>query len=96
MDQLTRCSAVELAGKGIRVNSVNPGVIDTDFFINSGMSAKASETYVKEKSKKIHPLGRCGRPEEVAKTITFLASTDASFICGQTLAVDGGRSVTLP
>ena len=93
---MTRCSALELAPKGIRVNSVNPGVIDTEFFVNSGMSAKASETYVHEKSKKIHPMGRCGRVEEVAKAIAFLASSDASFICGQTLAVDGGRSVACP
>lgn len=96
MDQLTRCSALELAPKGIRVNSVNPGVIDTEFFVNSGMSAKASKTYVEEKSPKIHPLGRCGQAEEVAKAIAFLASMDASFICGQTLAVDGGRSVACP
>ena len=41
-------------------------------------------------------LGRCGQPEEVAKAIAFLASLDASFICGQTLAVDGGRSITCP
>lgn len=96
LDQLTRCSALELAPKGIRVNSVNPGVIDTELFINSGMSSKTSHSYVHEKSKKIHPLGRCGRPDEVAKAITFLASTDASFICGQTLAIDGGRSVACP
>jgi len=96
MDQLTRCSALELAPKGIRVNSVNPGVIDTDFFVNSGLSEKASDNFVKEKSKKIHALGRCGQPEEVAKAIAFLASLDASFICGQTLAVDGGRSITCP
>ena len=96
MDQLTRCSALELAPKGIRVNSVNPGVIETDFFVNSGLTVKASDNFVKEKSKKIHPLGRCGQPEEVAKVIAFLASLDASFICGQTLAVDGGRSVTCP
>ena len=96
MDQMTRCTAIELASKGIRVNSVNPGVIDTEFFVKSGMSAKAANNYVNEKSKKIHPLGRCGRPDEVAKAILFLASEDASFICGQTLAIDGGRSVTMP
>ena len=96
MDQMTRCTATELAPKGIRVNSVNPGVIDTEFFVKSGLSHKAAKTYVKEKAKKIHPLGRAGQPEEVAKVILFLASEDASFICGQTLAVDGGRSVLLP
>ena len=96
MDQLTRCSAIELAPKGIRVNSVNPGVIETDFFVNSGLSTKQSDTFIKVKSKNIHPLGRCGQPEEVAKAIAFFASSDASFICGQTLAIDGGRSVTCP
>merc|ERR1712223_1682702 len=96
LDQLTRCSALELAPKGIRVNSVNPGVIETEFFVNSGVSAEASESYVQEKSKKLHPMGRCGRVREVAIAIAFLASSDASFICGQTLAVDGGRSVACP
>ena len=96
MDQLTRCSAIELAPNGIRVNSVNPGVIETDFFVNSGLSTKQSDTFIKVKSKNIHPLGRCGQPEEVAKAIAFFASSDASFICGQTLAIDGGRSVTCP
>lgn len=96
MDQLTRCSALELAAKGIRVNSVNPGVIDTDLFVKSGMSSKASKAYVKERSKKTHPLGRHGTVEEVAKVIAFLASDDASFVSGQTLAVCGGRSVMCP
>ena len=96
LDHLTRCSAIDLASKGIRVNSVNPGVIDTDFFKVAGMSDEQSEEYVKSRSKIIHPLGRCGQPVEVAKAIAFLASTDASFICGQILAVDGGRSVTCP
>lgn len=94
MDQLTRCSALELAPKGIRVNSVNPGVIDTGLFLKAGMSSKASNAYVKDRSKKIHPLGRCGTVDEVAKVIAFLAGVDASFVCGQTLAICGGRSVT--
>ena len=96
LDHLTQCSAIDLAAKGIRVNSVNPGVIDTDFFKANGFSNEQSDEYVNKKSKLIHPLGRCGRPDEVAKAIVFLASSDASFICGQLLAVDGGRSVTCP
>ena len=96
LDHLTQCSAIDLAAKGIRVNSVNPGVINTDFFKANGFSNEQSDEYVNKKSKLIHPLGRCGRPDEVAKAIVFLASSDASFICGQLLAVDGGRSVTCP
>ena len=95
MDQMTRCNALELAEKGIRVNSVNPGVIDTDIFNRSGMSEKEVEDYF-EKCKILHPIGRIGKPIEVAKCIAFLASTDASFVCGQTLAVDGGRSIQCP
>jgi len=95
MDQMTRCTALELAPKGIRVNSVNPGVIETDIFSRSGMSKEEVVEYF-EKCKTTHPIGRIGNPLEVAKCIAFLASTDASFVCGQTLAVDGGRSIQCP
>ena len=95
MDQLTRCTALELAPKGIRVNSVNPGVIDTDIFNRSGMTEEETKAYF-EKCKTTHPIGRIGTPLEVAKCIAFLASEDASFVCAQTLAVDGGRSVQCP
>ena len=81
--------------QGIRVNSVNPGVIETPLFSRSGMSDKSVKAYY-SRAEKVHPIGRPGRPDEVAKAIAFLASEDASFICGQTLAVDGGRSVQCP
>ena len=48
------------------------------------------------RGEKSHPLGRVGRVAEGAKVIAFLASTDASFVCGQTIAIDGGRSVMCP
>ena len=95
MDQLTRCTALELAPKGIRVNSVNPGAIDTEIFSKSGMSEEEIRVYF-EKCKTTHPIGRIGTSLEVAKCIAFLASSDASFVCGQTLAVDGGRSTQCP
>ena len=79
----------------MRVNSVNPGVIVTDIFNRSGMSEDEIEAYM-EQSKMLHPLGRAGYPDEVASVIVFLASGAASFITGQTLAIDGGRSVSLP
>nr|ACO15565.1 3-oxoacyl-acyl-carrier-protein reductase [Caligus clemensi] len=95
LDQLTRCSALELISKGIRVNSVNPGVIETDLFRNAGMSDSSSQTYL-NRAKKTHPIGRPGRVDEVAKVIAFLASDDASLLVGQTISVDGGRSITVP
>nr|ADD38528.1 3-oxoacyl-acyl-carrier-protein reductase [Lepeophtheirus salmonis] len=95
LDQMTRCTALELISKGIRVNSVNPGVIETDLFKNAGMSDKSSKSYL-DRAKKTHPIGRPGRADEVAKVIAFLASDDASLIVGQTISVDGGRSVVCP
>ena len=79
----------------MRVNSVNPGVIVTDIFTRSGMTEEETSAYL-EQSKELHPLGRAGTAAEVATVITFLASSGASFITGQTLAVDGGRSVGIP
>jgi len=95
LDQLTRSVALEVAAKGVRVNSVNPGVIVTEAHKRGGM---APEQYVKflEHSKTTHAMGRVGTTEEVAKSIAFLASDDASFLTGVTLAVDGGRSVMCP
>ncbi|XP_075225463.1 3-oxoacyl-[acyl-carrier-protein] reductase FabG-like [Lycorma delicatula] len=93
VDQFTKCLALELGSKKIRVNSVNPGVIITELHKRSGLD---EDTYNKflEHSKKTHPLGRPGNPEEVARTIAFLASDDASFITGVNLPVDGGRHAT--
>ncbi|XP_035664909.1 3-oxoacyl-[acyl-carrier-protein] reductase FabG-like [Branchiostoma floridae] len=90
LDQFTRCVALELASKQIRVNSVNPGVILTGIQKRAGLS---EEQYVKflEHSKSTHALGRVGEVSEVAKTIAFLASSDASFITGAQVPVDGGR-----
>lgn len=95
LDQLTRSSALELAPKGVRVNSVNPGVIITQCHKRAGMTEEAYAKFL-EHSKTTHALGRPGTPEEVAKAIAFLASDDASFITGVTLAVDGGRSIMCP
>ena len=90
MDQMTRCTALELAPKGVRVNSVNPGVIVTEIHKRAGMS---DDEYAKflEDSKTAHPLGRVGDAEEVAQAIAFLASSNASFITGELLHIDGGR-----
>ena len=93
IDQLTRCSALELAPKGVRVNAVNPGVIETNLHKRGGMAESDYEIFL-EKSKGTHPLGRVGTPNEVAELIYFLASDNASWITGVTYEIDGGRAQT--
>jgi len=95
VDQFTRCVSLELAPKGVRVNSVNPGVVVTNLLTRQGMS---EEDYAKflEKTKFTHALGRPGTVEEVAKAIVFLASDDASFTTGESLLIDGGRHALCP
>lgn len=80
---LTRAWARELGPKGIRVNAVAPGIIETR------MTENIPEK-IKEMFRKRTPLGRFGRPEEVAQAYLFLASDEASFINGVVLSVDGG------
>lgn len=93
VDQLTRCSALELAPKGIRVNAVNPGVVVTNCHLNSGMSKEKYAEFL-ERSKTTHPLGRVGTPDEIAELIFFLASERSGWITGETIAIDGGRHLT--
>ncbi|MBK7992149.1 MAG: glucose 1-dehydrogenase [Blastocatellia bacterium] len=93
VDQLTRCAALELAEKGIRVNSVNPGVVVTNLHRRSGMSEENYEAFL-ERSKTTHPLGRAGTTNEVADLILFLASDQAGWITGANYAIDGGRALT--
>lgn len=93
IDQLTRCSALELAPKGVRVNAVNPGVVVTNIHKRGGMEDAAYDAFL-EHSKETHPIGRVGTPEEVAELIYYLASDLASWITGATYAIDGGRALT--
>lgn len=93
VDQLTRCAALELAGKKIRVNAVNPGVVRTQVHRRGGMSEEAYASFL-EHSRTTHPLGRVGEAEEVAELILFLASERAAWITGATYSIDGGRAQT--
>jgi NAD(P)-dependent dehydrogenase (short-subunit alcohol dehydrogenase family) len=93
LDQLTRCASLELAAKGVRVNAVNPGVVVTQIHKRGGMNDDAYAAFL-EHSKSTHPLGRTGRPEEIADLVLFLASDHASWITGATYSIDGGRSQT--
>ena len=80
---LTRSLALELAPSHIRVNAVAPGCIDTDMV--RVLDRDTVDSLIEET-----PLGRLGRPEDIAQAVVFLASEKASFITGQVLAVDGG------
>jgi 3-oxoacyl-[acyl-carrier protein] reductase len=80
---LTRACAVELAPRGIRVNAVAPGWVDTD--MTAGTPDDLRATYLRGV-----PLGRYARPDEIATAILFLAGDEASGITGTTLVVDGG------
>jgi NAD(P)-dependent dehydrogenase (short-subunit alcohol dehydrogenase family) len=93
VDQLTRCAALELAPKGVRINAVNPGVVRTNLHRSSGMNEDTYAEFV-ERSKTTHPLGRIGEPEEIADLILFLASSKAGWITGTTYSIDGGRAQT--
>ncbi len=93
VDQLTRCAALELAPKGIRVNAVNPGVVVTNLHKRGGMSAEEYDKFVAN-AKNTHPIGRAGEADEVAALIQFLASDKAGWITGGTYSIDGGRALT--
>lgn len=93
LDQLTRCAALELAPKGVRVNAVNPGVVISNLHRRSGMPEAEYAAFL-ERSKSSHPLGRPGEPDEIAELILFLASERAGWITGETIAIDGGRHLT--
>jgi|ERR1051325_9170090 NAD(P)-dependent dehydrogenase (short-subunit alcohol dehydrogenase family) len=93
LDQLTRCAALELASKGVRVNAVNPGVVITEIHKRGGMSEEDYANFL-ERSKTTHPLGRVGQPSEIAELVFFLASERASWITGATYSIDGGRALT--
>ncbi|GAB4329151.1 MAG: 3-oxoacyl-[acyl-carrier-protein] reductase [Calditrichia bacterium] len=93
VDQLTHAAALELAPKGIRINAVNPGVVVTNLHKAGGMNDEAYQKFL-EHSKTTHPLGRVGKPEEIADLIAFLASDNAGWITGVSYSIDGGRHQT--
>jgi len=86
---LARTVAAELAGRGIRVNTVAPGPIVTPIFGRAGLPKEAVDEFAKALIATI-PMKRFGQPEEVAATVAFLASQDASYITGVEINVDGG------
>ena len=90
LEHFTRCLAFEVASMGIRVNAIAPGYIDTPGVSFATQDAEATQQVIDAKI----PLGRLGRPGEVADATLFLLSHLASYVTGSTLLVDGGWSLT--
>lgn len=88
---ITRAAAVDYARAGVRVNAVMPGIVDTPM-VSNAIATGAYEGFL-EAMKAAHPVGRLGRPEEIAAAIVWLLSDAASFVTGATLFADGGFSV---
>jgi 3-oxoacyl-[acyl-carrier protein] reductase len=87
VDTITRVLAKELGGRKIRVNSINPGMIDTEGARTQGIIGSDFEKYVLAQT----PLGRIGQPDDVAKVAVFLASEDSGWITGETILTSGGQ-----
>ena len=84
VEMLTKTIAVEYAAQGVRANCLAPGVID------AGMTDDLTSDRERERLRGMHPIGRFGRPDEVAEAAVWLLSDAASFTTGTTLVVDGG------
>lgn len=88
LSAFVKYAALELAGKGIRCNSVSPGMINTPFIQGQAYSGED-----KQKDMSLYPLKRYGKPEEVAYAIIYLLSDAAAWVTGTNLVIDGGRSL---
>jgi 3-oxoacyl-[acyl-carrier protein] reductase len=86
VDAVTRSLAKELGPRKIRVNSINPGMVETEGFKAAGMHESDMRKVVEAQT----PLGRIGRPQDIAPAVVFLASGDAGWITGETLFISGG------
>lgn len=86
VDAVTRSLAKELGPRKIRVNSINPGMVETEGVRSAGISSSDFRTKTEEQT----PLGRIGQPEDIAPAAVFLASDEANWITGETLTISGG------
>jgi 3-oxoacyl-[acyl-carrier protein] reductase len=95
LNQYCRALAIELAPRGILVNAIAPGFVDTPMSVSGGVNELETDWFRQNYVAGHHlPLRRAARPEEIAGVAWFLAGPDASYITGQVLTVDGGLTVT--
>ncbi len=95
LNQYCRALALELADRGILVNAIAPGFVDTPMSVVNGVNELETEWFIQNYVRGHHlPLRRPGRPEEIAGVAWFLAGPDASYITGQVITVDGGLTIT--
>lgn len=92
LNSLVKVASTELSGKGIRINSVCPGPISTNLLAATDLNNATLQNFASATLNKI-PLKRFGKPEEVAKLVSFLSSDDAAFITGSEYVIDGGTNV---
>ena len=86
VDSITRSLAAELGPRGIRINAINPGMVETEGFHSAGIGESEMRQQVEAQT----PLRRIGQPQDIATLATFLASTDSAWITGETFVVSGG------
>ena len=92
LDRMTECLALELAPHGVRVNSINPGVIETN--LHNASQAVPDYSAFLERSRETHPLGFVGQPQDAAELVAFLVSDRSRWITGGLFALDGGRALS--
>lgn len=95
LEAMTKCAALELAPRGIRVNAVNPATVVTDIHRRAGMQGEAYERYLIDNNA-MHPLGRPGQPSDCSALISYIASDACAWMTGQCIGLDGDRSLCVP
>lgn len=88
----TKCLSMELAGKGVRVNAISPGCIDTDFHAVAGITGDQYTDFLESVSQ-LHPIQRIGNTDDCVNAIAFLADDTAKFVTGLNLPIDGALSI---